>query len=332
MRKYVVKIGLLSIILCAAACNSTQNTSAENTTANTPELGVADLEVSVNNLKDNLEYLASDELKGRNTGSPGIEKAADFIENKLREYNVEPFFKTYRDTFSTSGRTAYNIVGVIPGKDLELKQQYILIGAHYDHIGIQKPVDNDSIANGADDNAAGTVSVLELSRKFSQINQNKRSIIFALFSGEELGLKGSAHLAEKLKSQGIDLYAMVNLEMVGVPMKDKDYLAYLTGFNLSNMAEVFNKYADKKVLGFLPQAAQYNLFRRSDNYSFYEQFHVPAQTLSSFDFTNYEYYHKVQDEAAKMDFEFMASLVKQLIPGLYKMANSPQKEIKLTEG
>ncbi len=330
MRKHLIKIGFLGLLLIASACNSTQNTSEKNT-VNSPTLDVSNLEVSTQNLKENLVYLASDELKGRNTGSPGIEKAAKFIENKLKKYGVKPYFETYRDTFNTQGRIAYNIVGVIPGKDPELKKQFVLIGAHYDHIGIQDPVGNDSIANGADDNAAGTVSTLELARKFSEINDNKRSIIFALFSGEELGLKGSTHLAEKLKNQGIDLYTMVNLEMVGVPMKDKDYLAYLTGYNLSNMGEIFNKYANKKVLGYLPQAAQYNLFKRSDNFSFYEQFHVPAQTLSSFDFTNYNYYHKVQDEASNMDFEFMTNLIKNLIPGLYKIVNTPQKEIKLID-
>ena len=77
------------------------------------------------------------------------------------------------------------MVGFIPGKDKNLKKEFIIIGAHYDHIGITKSASNDTIANGANDNASGTATVLELARYFGNVKTNKRSIIFALFIAKE---------------------------------------------------------------------------------------------------------------------------------------------------
>ncbi len=154
-------------------------------------------------------------------------------------------------------------------------------------------------------------------------------MLFILYSGEEMGLKGSAHSAKKLKEAGLDLYTMINLEMIGVPMTDKDYLAYVTGYEETNLAEKFNQYTGGKTLGFLPQAKEYNLFKRSDNYSFYKEFKVPAQTICTFDFTNYPYYHHVDDEVSEIDPEHMAHVVEAIIPGIYKILNTPEKEIKM---
>ena len=101
-------------------------------------------------------------------------------------------------------------------------------------------------------------------------------MMFALFSGEEMGLLGSKHLAKKLKSDGLKLYTMIEFEMIGVPMIDKDYTAYITGFDLSNMASKINEYTNLKLVGLLPKAKEYQLFYRSDNYSFYKEFNKPC--------------------------------------------------------
>ncbi|MCB7481268.1 M20/M25/M40 family metallo-hydrolase [Christiangramia sediminis] len=306
--------------------------SCTGQTKKTNELEVVKTEVSVTEVQDDLTYLASDELMGRKTGSAGIEDAAVFIENKFKNFGVEPYFETYRDHFMIEDVEGFNIVGYLEGNDPELKDEFIVVGAHYDHIGLGKEVEGDTIANGANDNAAGTVGVIQLAKHFSQINQNKRSIIFALFSGEEMGLKGSKHLANKLKAEELDLYVMFNLEMIGVPMKAKDYKAYLTGFEKSNLAEKFNEYSNgEEVLGFLPQAQQMSLFKRSDNYPFFEAFNVPSQTVSTFDFSNYPYYHHVDDESEFLNAEFMASLIEDLLPGLQKMTNTEEKEIKMID-
>ena len=234
--------------------------------------------VTSTELKESVYYLASDELKGRATGSEGIEKAAVYIENKLKSYNVAPYFETYRDYYKAKGMDASNVIGYIEGNDPVLKNEFIILGAHYDHIGVVKAVDGDSIANGANDDASGVAAVLAMARYFATKKNNKRSILFTLYSGEEIGLIGSKHLAERLKEQNINLYTMINFEMIGVPMVDKNYEAYFTGFDLSNMATKMNDYSGYNLLDELPKAKEFQLFYRSDNYPFYKVFNKASHT------------------------------------------------------
>jgi len=276
-----------------------------------------------------MNFLASDALRGRDTGSEGIDLAASFIIDRLEENGIAPYYGSYQDTLSNYESTAYNVVGVLEGNDPSLKGEVILVGAHYDHIGEISAQNGDSIANGANDNASGTTTVLELARYFAKARTNKRTILFALFSAEEKGLKGSAHLAEKMKEDGVDLYAVLNFEMTGVPMTDKEYLVYATGFNKSNIGTVSNSYTEENIVGFLPTAEGYNLFLRSDNYPFYEVFKIPAHTFSTFDFTNFDHYHKVGDEADIMNFSHMANVVNKMIPVVQGITNASTKEIVL---
>ncbi|MEN3323036.1 M20/M25/M40 family metallo-hydrolase [Mariniflexile soesokkakense] len=281
-------------------------------------------------LREIVAYLASDELKGRDIGSEGIEKAAVYIENIFKQNNIETYFKTYRDSFNLKGVDAYNIVGFIEGNDENLKNEVIIIGAHYDHIGSAKQVGDDTIANGANDNAAGTSGVLEIAEYFATTKNNKRSIMIALFSAEEKGLKGSEHLAKKLKAENIDLYIMLNFEMIGVPFKVRSYDAFLTGYDLSNMSAKINEYTNSNLTGFSEVSKKYDLFKHSDNYAFYQEFKLPCQTFSSCDLSNYDYYHHVDDEADKLDYSHMASLINKIIPAIETMCNTPTKEIKMT--
>ncbi len=275
-----------------------------------------------------LDFLASDQLQGRESGSAGIEEAAVYIESLFQANGITPYFSTFRDTLADFQPTSYNLVGLVPGNDRELAKEFIIIGAHYDHIGIIGTATNDSIANGANDNASGTVTVLELARYFGKNRPNKRSLLFVLFSAEEKGLLGSTHLAKRLKEQDFNLYTMLNFEMTGVPMTDKDYLLFLTGYNRSSLAEVSNKYAGEDLIGFLPQAEQFQLFQRSDNYPFHNIFQVPSQTFCTFDFTNYDFYHKVGDETWRLDYAHMANVINKMIPVVQGIANSNEMEIK----
>ena len=332
MRKLTTKLCFLFAFSLFISCGSTQKTNAVSKDEKPGEKkSNLNLGINKNEVEDLLKYLSSNELRGRKTGSEGIEKAAQRIESTFEKNGLKPYFDTYRHQFETQGVNGFNIVGMLPGNDPKLKDEFIVLGAHYDHIGIQKPIEGDSIANGANDNAAGTVAVVEMAKKFAKIDDNKRSILFVLFSAEEQGLVGAKKLAERLKQEKMDLYAMFNFEMIGVPMANKDYIGYLTGFENSNFAEKFNEYSGEQILGFLPQAKEYNLFKRSDNYPFFEEFQVPAQTISTFDFTNYNYYHHVADEAEKLDMAHMVNVIKSVIPGIYTMANTPEKEIKLND-
>jgi len=311
---------LLSVlgVLIVFNCNSQGQISIENH------------EMSASEIKSMVGFLAADNVEGRDTGSHGIEQAALYIEKKLLSYDVTPYFSTYRDSFKINDLEAYNIVGYLEGIDSILKKEVVLIGAHYDHIGFRaRPVTNDTIANGANDNASGTATVLAMAKYFGATKNNKRSIIFALFTAEELGLRGSRHLAERLSTDKLNLYTMINFEMMGVPFLDRDYQVFATGHDLSNMAEVLNKYAGNKLVGKSEEAAKFNLFKRSDNYAFYEQFNIAAQTISSCDLTNFDFYHHVDDESDKLDYEHMASVVNKFLPTLERMINSEVQEIKM---
>lgn len=327
---------LIAALIMMTSCKTKAQESSDNETGDlTSTAQTSGLEtlnfVTPAELKQTVSYLASDALKGRATGSEGIEKAAVYIENKLKSYKVGPYFETYRDHYKAKGMEASNVVGFIEGNDRVLKHEIIILGAHYDHIGIVKAVDGDSIANGANDDASGVAAVLAMARYFATKKNNKRSILLTLYSGEEIGLIGSQHLAERLKAQNINLYTMINFEMIGVPMVDKNYEAYFTGFSLSNMATKMNAYVGYNLLDELPKAKEFQLFYRSDNYPFYKAFKKPSHVISTFDFTNFDHYHEVGDEAELMDYEFMADLVNKLIPAFETMSNTTTQEIKMNE-
>ena len=275
-----------------------------------------------------LKFLASDELKGRMSGSEGLEKAAVYLEDIFVKNGVKPYFATFKDTLTNySEATTYNVVGYLEGTDPLLKKEFVVLGAHYDHIGVDKnPKTTDSIFNGANDDASGTTAVAEMVNYFGKMKNNKRSILFCFFSGEEEGLLGSQSLAAKLKSQNFNLYTMLEFEMVGVPMK-RDILAYVTGWGTSNMGDKMNEYAGKKLVGYLDVEMKYQLFRRSDNFSFYNEFHKPSQTVCTFDFENFEYYHHVDDEYENMDITAMTSFIQQMVPVIDKMVNAPAGDI-----
>lgn len=293
------------------------------------EVKIQPITITSEDVKNIVSYLASDSLKGRNTGTQGIEKSASYIENQFTDFGIKPYFETYRDNFKVDSLDAFNVVGYLEGKDEKLKDEFIILGAHYDHIGYGKAVENDSIANGANDNAAGTSAVIAMAKYFAHKTNNKRSIIFALFSAEEKGLLGSKHLAKRLKEEDLNLYTMVNFEMVGVPFKDRDYQAFLTGYDTSNMAEKINAYVGVNLIGKSDVAVKYSLFKRSDNYPFYLEFKVPCQTISSCDMSNFDYYHHVDDEIDKLDFGFMADLINKTIPALETMSNTETMEITI---
>lgn len=333
MKHFIYIISIFILLACGTAAPlvgvKTQNVPPKpDPTKNQVTMVLPDIS-NMTSVQKSMEFLASDELQGRDTGSQGIEIAAQFIEARFKNVGIQPYYSQYRDVFRANGVTAFNVVGVLEGTHPTLKNEVIVIGAHYDHIGTAKPVGEDSLANGANDNAAGTTTVLAIADHFAKAKNNKRTLVFALFSAEEKGLLGSKHLAKRMKSQKVNLYTVFNIEMVGVPMRDKDHLVYASGYEKSNFPEVFNGYSGRKVIGFLPKAKEFNLFQRSDNYPFFQEFGIPAHTISSFDFTNFDHYHGVNDEVSEMDIPFMESVIKALIPGLEGMANSAGKDIKM---
>lgn len=289
---------------------------------------VSNYQVSQQEISSTLAYLSSDELEGRDTGSEGIEKAAVYLENQLKKYNYKPYFRNFRDTLTTIDN-AYNVVGFLEGKDPKLKNEIVILSAHYDHIGItEKGFEGDHINNGANDNASGTTVLSEVAKYLGELNNNKRSVLIVYFSAEEKGLLGAKHLAKRLKYQNVDIYTLLNFEMLGVPM-NYNFDVFLTGFTQSNMADKLNEYAGYELVGKSEQAEKYNLFRASDNYPFYEEFKIPSHTISAFDFGNFDFYHHPKDEFQMMNIEFMTQLTQKLLPVVSEMINAPTREIQM---
>ena len=278
--------------------------------------------IQLEETRDILFTLASDEMKGRETTSGGYQLAANFVTNFFEENGIEPFYPAYKDSLQTKEVWSYNLVGRIGSFDNE--KPTILIGAHLDHIGVNEENQEDPIFNGANDNATGSTAVLQIA-KFLATKQWNQNILVALFADEEKGLRGAAHLAERLKEEGVSLAYMVNFEMLGATLTTGENQVYMTGYNLSDMPQIMNAYAPEFVQ-FLPEAKQYNLFRRSDNYSFYKIHNIPAQTLSTFDFKNYDFYHKAGDEAEKLD---VANMNRVISTSAYVLAKMLEDEVSI---
>ena len=231
MRIFISLLSVLFIMSCGGQnIIETKSENIKPAKPGGPEGLKAKIDIGKSNLTSSREigeimsFLASDDLKGRDSGSEGIEIAAQYIEKHFVANGVASYFESYRDTLSNFSKPSYNIVGLVEGNDPKFKNEYIIVGAHYDHIGILTAENGDAIANGANDNASGTTTVMEMARYFGKNKTNKRSLIFALFSAEEKGLLGSKHLAKKLKEKNLNLYTMLNFEMTGVPLQGKDYI------------------------------------------------------------------------------------------------------------
>ncbi len=201
---------IIPFTLALLACGSMlQAQSVQNTQQN-----ARNAQQTKERLTSHLYYLASDELRGREAGSADALKAAEYIENQYKAIGLKPFFEDYRHHFQMGGDTYTNIVAQIEGADPGLKDEYIVLGAHYDHLGVKR----GKIYNGADDNASGSAALIEVARElYGRRDELKRSVIIAAFDAEELGLFGSMALADVLKdSIGTDrIKLMMSIDMVG---------------------------------------------------------------------------------------------------------------------
>ena len=165
-------------------------------------------------LQDHVYYLAADSLRGRKAGTPDATKAAEYIIREYESAGLKPLFREgWYDRFTRSNdhdSDFKNVVGLIEGSDPALRSECIVIGAHYDHLGVRQ----EKIYNGADDNASGSAAVIEIARALAGARP-RRSIIIAAFDAEEIGLVGSKHLAERLDTLGFHIKLMMSVDMVG---------------------------------------------------------------------------------------------------------------------
>ena len=182
-----------------------------------------------------IEYLASDELEGRGLGTPGLDKAADYIAKQFSDAGLQPcvdgtddYFQTWTEEVDMPDRevvTIKNVIGVIPGTNPQWAGQSLVIGAHYDSHGLGWPDclagNEGKIHPGADDNASGISVLLEFARLIGKNCQPERTIVFAAFSAEEAGKLGSLHYIRQAKKYPASkTMAMINIDTVGQLGKD----------------------------------------------------------------------------------------------------------------
>jgi hypothetical protein len=299
-----------------------------------------------------LGVLADDSLEGRDTGSRGSAAAARIIAAELRAAGARPagdsgYFQRVpvaRTTVTVQGRTrtrtvllpdlaaadtlaaerrlpvaAVNVIGVLPGTDPQLRDEVVVVTAHYDHLGIGQPVNGDSVYNGADDDASGTVAVLETARLLGRGPAPRRTVVFLLVTGEERGMLGTRWYLDHPVIPLERTVANFNVEMIGRP----DSLAggagtgWLTGFERSTMGAMLREAGIPIIPD--PRPDQH-FFERSDNYAFARR-GVVAQTLSTYDL--HPDYHRPSDEVRFTNPAHMAQVVGAAARAVRLLADGP---------
>ncbi|QQL49289.1 M20/M25/M40 family metallo-hydrolase [Mucilaginibacter ginkgonis] len=202
----------------------------------------------------------------------------------------------------------FNVAGMIKGKTKP--DEYVIFSGHYDHLGIIKPMEGDSIANGADDDASGTTAVITLAHYFKKLNNNARSIIFVAFTAEEIGEYGSAYFATQVDP--IKVSAMFNIEMIGKASKFGQNSAIITGYERSDFGPILQKNLEGTAFKFYPDPyKEQNLFYRSDNASL-ARVGVPAHTISTDQIDIDKLYHTVKDEVGSLDVANITATIRAI--------------------
>lgn len=279
----------------------------------------------VTSLRDHVRFLASDELGGRATPSPGLDKAADYIAGRLKAAGAKPGVEdSYFQTATYRDKPVRNVVAVIKGSDPKLAGQVVLVSAHYDHLGTRGEGEGDHIYNGANDDASGVAGVIETARLLSA-KPPKRSVVLLAFWGEERGLLGSRYYGEHPVFPLKDTIADVNLEQIGrtddSDQGNRKLTADITGAKFSEvstvLAEAFKSKGLTLKLDAKPNEAY---FVASDNAAL-ALAGVPAHTISvAYEFPDY---HQPADEWSKLDYVNLASLVLGIAEGVRRLADLP---------
>jgi len=266
----------------------------------------AQFSTTAEQMKEHVYILASDSLLGRGFGTPQGRKAAHYIAGEFEKAGIEPLDGEYLHPFmhrqGILNIPGNNVIGIVRGSDPELKDEYIVLGGHYDHLG-WKIVDGDTaIYNGADDNATGTSSIIEIGRNLlERKSELGRSVILVAFDGEESGLIGSTHflsdsmvLPHQVKLMfSLDMLGMLEahngLDMIGVSLlEDSDYL-------VGELAEKYDLNITK---------TGKKIEQRTDTAPF-GKMGIPAVAPNT---GTESPYHKPEDTAEKLDYEGMAKV------------------------
>jgi Peptidase family M28 len=291
-------------------------------------------------IRGDMNFLASDELQGRGSGTRdehlaalyaaslfagfGLEPGGDnggFIQKARLPDPLPPDVASHVAGFAQVPRTeTWNVVGILRGTDPVASKDAILLTAHLDHLGVGPEKKGDRIYNGADDDASGTTAVIELARVFSGAARPARTVLFVLFGSEEIGGYGNRYFLDHPPVPLTRIVANLEFEMIGRPdpALPREGL-WLTGFDRSDLGPELARHGARLVAD--PHPAQ-NFFRRSDNYSLAKR-GIIAQTVSSFGL--HDDYHEPSDEISRIDFPHMARTIGSMIEPIAWLAQTSWK-------
>jgi hypothetical protein len=196
-----------------------------------PDVVAAEATITAVDLAARVGALAHDSMRGRATPSPELEAAARWAASEFASFGLQAegdvgYLQWYLAAPGDPAE-AVNVIGRLAGSDPALRDEFVVIAAHFDHLGVGEPVAEDSVYNGADDNGSGTAAVLELAEAFASLaTPPRRSVLFVLFSGEERGLLGSSYYSEHPAAPMASTTAMINLDMLGRNWPDRVAAVY----------------------------------------------------------------------------------------------------------
>src|SRR5688572_18443135 len=261
-------------------------------------------------LLDDIRFLSDDRLQGRMTGSRGADSAAAYLARRFSQVGLQPAAGGWFQSFSVGrdapaarqakvgGVVGKNVIGILPGRDPVLRNQTVVLGAHYDHLGLGGfgSLDPDStglVHNGADDNASGVAALIQVAARLAA-SPPARTVVFIAFSGEELGLLGSAHYVKQPIYPLASTLAMVNLDMVG-RLRNGRLIVYgaRSAKEFPALLDSLNWYA-----GF-DLKAQGDGFGPSDHSSFYAAKRPVLHVFTDL----HEDYHRTTDDWQKLNYD-----------------------------
>lgn len=281
----------------------------------------------LNHIHGELEFLASDALQGRGSGTRDELIAATYLASELSQMGLKPggdhdgFIQNVAGDFRfRSGSKEWNtrnVIAILPGRDPKLKDQVILLSAHMDHLGIGKGVNSNEIYYGADDDASGCAAVLELARALAPGEPPKRTVIFVFFGSEETGGQGNEYFLEHPPVPLKHIVANLEFEMIGRPdpAVKRDQL-WLTGYERSNLGPELARHGANLAADPHPDE---HFFQRSDNFALARQ-GIVAHTVSSFGL--HKDYHRPSDDLAHIDFTHMEQAIASMLNPVEWLVNS----------
>jgi Zn-dependent M28 family amino/carboxypeptidase len=324
MKKIASILILLATVYSCGMFSKGDNNANEKKTISTTSVLKKEIVIDSNMVRKHLYTLAADDMEGRKSGTAGIEKAAVYIENEFKKIGLSTFgdLENYRQTFTFKNRrtkediTSSNIIGVLEGRSK--KDEYVIISAHYDHLGMKMSGEEDLIYNGANDDASGVTGVLALAAYFKEVG-HERTLVFAAFTAEEMGLMGSTHFGK-----GIDatkFVAGINLEMIGKTPSFGPNTAWLTGFERSDFGTIIQQNLVGTGYQLFPDPyKKFNLFFRSDNASL-ARLGVPSHTFSTTPIDVDPDYHQLSDESETLNMTVITQTIQAVAKGTESIIN-----------